>query len=52
VKTAEQLANEHWETYVRHIVELHEKDPDIVYKCGVHYKLTFVHGYKHGRESK
>jgi len=49
---AERLAIEHWETYVRKIVEAHESDPSVVEKVGVHYVLTFTHGYKHGFEAK
>ncbi len=48
---AEELARKHWDTYVKKIVEAHESDPDVVAKCGVHYILTFIHGYKHGVES-
>ena len=48
---AEQKAREHWETYVKKIVETHESDPTVVEKVGVHYILTFIHGFKHGVES-
>ena len=47
---AEELARKHWDTYVKKIVAAHEPDPEVVEKCGVHYILTFIHGYKHGVE--
>ena len=48
---AEELARKHWDTYVKKIVEIHEPDSSVVAKCGIHYVLTFIHGYKHGVES-
>ncbi len=45
-----ELATAHWESYVKKIVEAHEPDSSVVEKCGIHYILTFVHGYKHGVE--
>ena len=50
-KTAEELADEHWDTYVRVVVEVHEEDEDVIMKIGVHYRTAFVHGFKHGVES-
>ena len=47
MKTAEELAEEHWETYVKIILELHEDDVDLIRKIGVHYNLAFIHGFKH-----
>jgi len=47
---AQELAERHWKTYVKKIVEAHEPNPEVVEKCGVHYILTFIHGYKHGIE--
>ena len=47
---SKEIATTHWETYVKKIVELHESDPSVVEKCGVHYILAFIHGYKHGVE--
>jgi len=46
-KTPKELAAEHWETYVKIIIDLHEDDEEMIRKIGVHYKLAFVHGYKH-----
>ena len=46
-----ELAEAHWESYVKKVVEAHEDDPSVVEKVGVHYVLTFIHGYKHGVES-
>ena len=48
---ARELAEAHWNFYVKKIVEAHEPDPSVVEKVGVHYVLTFIHGYKHGVES-
>ena len=48
---ARELAEMHWNSYVKKIVAVHEPDPSVVEKCGVHYVLTFIHGYKHGVES-
>jgi len=47
---ARELAEAHWDSYVKKIVEAHESDPSVVEKVGVHYVLTFIHGYKHGVE--
>lgn len=47
---ARELAETHWESYVKKIVEVHEHDPAVVEVVGVHYILTFIHGYKHGIE--
>jgi len=52
VKIAEELAEEHWSTYVKVILEAHETDEDVIRKCGVHYRTAFIHGFKHGVESK
>ena len=46
-KTPKELAAEHWETYVKIILDVHEDDEELIRKIGVHYKLAFVHGYKH-----
>jgi len=46
-KTPKELAAEHWETYVKIIIDLHDDDEEMIRKIGVHYKLAFVHGYKH-----
>ena len=46
-----ELAEAHWDSYVKKIVEAHEPNPEVVEKCGIHYVLTFIHGYKHGVES-
>ena len=51
LELAERKAREHWETYVKKIVEIHESDSMVVEKVGVHYILTFIHGFKHGVES-
>lgn len=51
LELAERKAREHWETYVKKIVEIHESDPSVVTKVGVHYILTFIHGFKHGVEA-
>jgi len=48
---AEKKAREHWETYVKKVVEAHEPDPTVVEKVGIHYVLTFIHGFKHGVEA-
>ena len=48
---ARELAEAHWNSYVKKIVEAHEPDSSVVEKVGVHYVLTFIHGYKHGVES-
>ena len=51
LKLAERKAREHWESYVKKIVEAHEPDSSVVEKVGVHYILTFIHGFKHGVEA-
>jgi len=50
-KTPKELAAEHWETYVKIILEAHEDDEDLIRKIGAHYVTAFVHGFKHGVES-
>lgn len=52
MKTSEELAEEHWETYTQIILEAHEDDEDLIRKIRVHYVTAFVHGFKHGVESK
>ena len=47
---AQELAEAHWNSYVKKIVGAHEDDPSVVEKVGIHYVLTFIHGYKHGAE--
>jgi len=46
-KTPKELAEEHWETYVKIIIGLHDDDEEMIRKIGVHYNLAFIHGYKH-----
>lgn len=52
MESAEKLAEEHWSTYVKVILRAHGEDDDVIEKCGVHYRTAFVHGFKHGAESR
>lgn len=45
-----ELADSHW-GYVKSVLEAHDEAPDIVERCGFHYREAFIHGYKHGVES-
>ncbi|MBA7552612.1 hypothetical protein ES705_45181 [subsurface metagenome] len=47
MKTPRELAEEHWETYTKIILEVHGEDEDVIRKCGVHYVTAMVHGLKH-----
>lgn len=45
-----ELASAHW-GYVKSVLEAHDEDPNIIERCGFHYREAFIHGYKHGVES-
>ncbi len=46
------LASKQWELHFRKILEGFGEEPDLIRKCGVHYRLAFIHGFKHGVESE
>ncbi len=46
------LASQHWDTYVIKILEVHGEHPNVIEKCGLHYRLGFIAGFKYGRESE
>jgi hypothetical protein len=45
------LAEAHW-GYVREVLLAHDEFAEIAEKCGFHYRSAFVHGFKHGVESR
>ncbi len=49
---AKQKAEEHWNTYVKKVLETHGEDGHVLRKCEFHYMTAFVHGYKHGWEDR
>ncbi len=44
------VADAHW-GYVKSVLEAHDEDPNIIERCGFHYREAFIHGFKHGVES-
>ena len=38
---------EHWENYVKPLLEVHGEDPQVIEKIGFHYCSSGVHFYKH-----
>ena len=48
---AEKLAADHW-AYLEGLMQTHNVDETAVGAIGFHYKTAFVHGYKHGEESR
>lgn len=47
-KELEKLAEDHWEKYVKILVELHDNlAPSTIKKIGFHYKTALIHGYGH-----
>ena len=45
--TGASLSEQHWE-YVRGVLQAHGERPEVIEKCGWHYRSAFDHGYKHG----
>lgn len=41
------LADKHWNTFVKQILEAHGEDPEIIVKCGDSYRLGFTHGFNY-----
>jgi len=41
------LASQHWDTFVKKILEAHGEDPDIIEKCGEYYHLGFTDGFSY-----
>ena len=46
------LASAHWYTIVKPELDNHGEDPVVTAKCGIHYRLAFIHGLKHREEAK
>lgn len=41
------LAEEHWENYVKPLLELHGENSKVIEKIGFHFVSAFIHGAKH-----
>ena len=46
------LASKQWYNNVKTGLDDHDEDPVVTAKCGVHYRLAFIHGIKHRKEAK
>lgn len=54
---AKQLANDHWDGYVSHMVEVHSvganyTQAEVMAICKHHYISATIHGYKHAIEDE
>ena len=41
----------HWKTE-KAVMTNRGEEPEVIRKCGVHHRLAFIHGFKHGREAR
>jgi len=46
------IASKEWCNNLKPELDAHGEDPVVIAKCEVHYHLAFIHGFKHGVESK
>ena len=46
------LTSKQWYNNVKPGLDAHVEDPVVTEKCGVHYRLAFIHGIKHRKEVK
>lgn len=45
-----KIVEEHWESYVKPLLEAHGEDPVVIKKCGFHYVSSGIHFIKHTLE--
>ncbi len=48
--TPKELAEAHWNSYIKLLLQTHGVDEDTLRIVGFHYIMTFVHGFGHGYE--
>lgn len=46
------LASNEWYTNVKPELDANGEDPVVTAKCGVHWRLAFIHGIKHRKEAE
>ena len=49
-KRGRELAETHWSSYIKLLLEAHGVDVDIIKACGFHYVSAGEHLYNHGWE--
>lgn len=49
-KRGRELAETHWNSYVKPLLETHDVDDSIIKVCGFHYISAGEHLYNHGWE--
>lgn len=47
---SKELAEAHWENYVKGLLEATGVEATVIKACGFVYVSTFIHGYKHAMQ--